>query len=83
MDAPASRGAPGHSAWQRRPARVLVIDDEPLLVDVVRMLLSQTHRVDAATSAKLALGWLLGGERSESPTPRSKRWKRHRRRANE
>ena len=40
-----------------------VIDDEPLIVDVLRRLLSQTNRVDIATSAKQALGRLLAGER--------------------
>ncbi len=63
MDAPASRGAPGGSGWHRRPARVLVLDDEPLILDVMRRLLSRTHRVDATTSAKQALGRLLAGER--------------------
>lgn len=63
MDAPAAGGAPGRSGWHRRPARVLFIEDEPLLLHVMTKLLSRTHRVDAATSAKQALVWLLDGER--------------------
>lgn len=42
---------------------MLVIDDEPLIVEVLRRLLSQANRVDATTSAKQALGRLIDGDR--------------------
>lgn len=62
MDAPVSGGAPNRSGWHRRPARVLLVDDEPLLVQVLTRLLSEVHAVDASTSAKDALGRLLRSE---------------------
>ena len=63
MDAPTTGGAPSRSGYHRRPARVLVVDDEPLLIRIVGRLLSEVHRVDLTTSAKDALGRLLSGER--------------------
>lgn len=63
MDVPASGGAPGRSGWHRRPARILLIDDEPLIIDVLKRLLSRTHAVETATSANQALGRLIAGER--------------------
>ncbi len=63
MNAPAPGGAPNRPGHHRRPARVLVVDDEPLLVRIVGRLLSEVHRVDLATSAHDALDRLLSGER--------------------
>ncbi len=63
MDAPAPGGAPNRPGYHRRPARVLVVDDEPLLVRIVGRLLSVVHRVHITTSAKDALRRILSGER--------------------
>jgi CheY-like chemotaxis protein len=46
-----------------RPARVLVIDDEPFLGDAVRRVLGGEHQVVAVTDAAEALSRLQGGER--------------------
>lgn len=46
-----------------RRGRVLVIDDEPMLLKVVERMLMQEHDVSITTSAQEALGWLTAGER--------------------
>ncbi len=63
MSAPIHGGASNSSGVRPHVGRVLVIDDEPLLGDAVSLLLSEWHHVDAVTSAKDALGRLLGGAR--------------------
>jgi PAS domain S-box-containing protein len=47
----------------RRRAKVLVIDDEPLITKVVRRTLSREHEVDALNSAEDALVRIRSGER--------------------
>lgn len=55
------RSAP--SGLRQRPARVLVIDDEPFLGDAVRRALGKQHLVVAVTDAADALARLQRGER--------------------
>ena len=43
-------------------ARLLVVDDEPLVADMLQRTLSDEHDVTVATDAKTALEYLLGGE---------------------
>ncbi len=45
------------------PRRVLVIDDEPMLCELLSKILSARHQVTACTSAREALALVLAGER--------------------
>jgi PAS domain S-box-containing protein len=47
----------------RRRARVLVVDDEPLITKVVRRTLGREHDVEALNSAEEALARIRSGER--------------------
>lgn len=51
------RNAP--SGFQRRPGRVLVVDDEPFVAKSIQMFLSDEHQLTVAASAAEALA-LLG-----------------------
>ncbi len=51
------------SGPRRRPARILVVDDEPLVTQALARLLSMKHHVDAAGGGREALSRLLSGER--------------------
>ena len=53
---------PAPAVEAERPARVLVVDDEPQIARVIRAAL-RSHEVDAVTSAAEALSKLRGGER--------------------
>jgi two-component system NtrC family sensor kinase len=50
-------------ATQVRPARVLVIDDEPLIIETLSRALRRRHQVTALESAVDALAVLIGGAR--------------------
>ena len=43
--------------------RILIIDDEPMLVKVVRRMLERDHDVDAVTEVSVALERITAGER--------------------
>jgi two-component system, NtrC family, sensor kinase len=43
-------------------APLLVVDDEPLVADMLRRTLSEEHDVTVTTDAKAALDYILGGE---------------------
>ena len=45
-----------------RRARVLVLDDEPLVCSSIRRMLTREHDVITATDAREALAWLLRGD---------------------
>ena len=45
----------------RKAGRVLVVDDEPVLLDVLVQLLSDAHTVEAATGGKEAVDRILSG----------------------
>jgi two-component system NtrC family sensor kinase len=49
------------SATKRVRARVLVVDDEPLVADMLRRTLSEGHDVTVATDARTALDFVLSG----------------------
>lgn len=51
------------SGPRRRPARILIVDDEPLLTQALARLLSMKHHVDTAGGGKEALSRLLSGDR--------------------
>jgi signal transduction histidine kinase len=53
----------GLSAPPPRMAKILVIDDEPLLGDVLRRLFASEHHVVADTEARVALRRMTDGER--------------------
>ncbi len=46
-----------------RGARILIVDDEPAIVNSVRRLLGREHRVVGLTDAREALALIVGGER--------------------
>lgn len=46
-----------------RRGRVLVIDDEPMMVKVIERLLSLDHEVAGSTSARQAIDWIREGQR--------------------
>jgi two-component system cell cycle sensor histidine kinase/response regulator CckA len=48
-------------AAKRARARVLVVDDEPLVADMLRRTLSDGHDVTVATDARTALDFVLSG----------------------
>jgi two-component system cell cycle sensor histidine kinase/response regulator CckA len=49
-----------------RPGRVLLIDDEPLIVKVLAAMLASEHNVTCETSAEAALARLRAGERFDA-----------------
>jgi PAS domain S-box-containing protein len=49
------------AASKRARARVLVVDDEPLVADMLRRTLSDGHDVTVATDARTALDFVLSG----------------------
>jgi CheY-like chemotaxis protein/anti-sigma regulatory factor (Ser/Thr protein kinase) len=57
--------APAHTPPRAAPverARLLVVDDEPLVADMLRRALSDVHDVTVATDARTALEYLTSGE---------------------
>jgi CheY-like chemotaxis protein len=59
---PARRSPPPTSPAPHRRARVVVIDDEPLVLDVIRRILEADHDVRVHTDPRAALAELLSGE---------------------
>jgi two-component system cell cycle sensor histidine kinase/response regulator CckA len=57
---PPSLSRPPQAAPRR--ARVLVVDDEPLVADMLQRTLAEAHDVKVATDAQTALDFLLSGE---------------------
>lgn len=51
------------SGPRRRPGRVLVVDDEPLVTQALARLLSPRHRVETADGGTHALARILSGAR--------------------
>lgn len=60
---PRSPHPPSSSGTRRRPGRVLVIDDEPLLGVAVRRALARENEIVVVSDAASALERLLAGER--------------------
>jgi PAS domain S-box-containing protein len=59
---PSNVGLPSDPlAAKRARARVLVVDDEPLVADMLRRTLSDGHDVTVATDARTALDFVLSG----------------------
>ncbi|HEX3597089.1 MAG TPA: ATP-binding protein [Polyangiaceae bacterium] len=58
---PSTVGLPVESAARRARARVLVVDDEPLVADMLRRTLADGHDVTVATDARTALDFVLSG----------------------
>ena len=58
---PSTVGVPAESSTRRARARVLVVDDEPLVADMLRRTLSEGHDVTVATDARTALDFVLSG----------------------
>jgi PAS domain S-box-containing protein len=58
---PSNVGASSESGARRVRARVLVVDDEPLVADMLRRTLSDGHDVTVATDARTALDFVLSG----------------------
>ncbi len=56
------RGFAREGAGEPSRARVLVVDDEPRLLETVRFILKDDHDVKTLTSAREALDRLLAGE---------------------
>ncbi len=54
--------APSAPPETTRRARVLVLDDEPLVCASIRRMLAREHDVVVATDAREALSWLLRGD---------------------
>jgi PAS domain S-box-containing protein len=63
LEEPAPARAAGAPAPPKTSARVLVIDDEPLLLDAVRRLLEAEFEVTAAAGGREAIARLSAGER--------------------
>jgi CheY-like chemotaxis protein len=51
------------SGWHLRPARVLVVDDEPVIAQTMGLLLGDEHQVQTEVRAADALGRLRAGMR--------------------
>jgi CheY-like chemotaxis protein len=47
---------------EQKRARILVIDDEPMVLEMIRSVLAETHEVTAVPGAREALERLLSGE---------------------
>jgi len=60
---PPARTFPPSGTYMRRPGRVLVIDDEPLLGQALQRALADEHMIVALTRAADALDRLQAGER--------------------
>jgi CheY-like chemotaxis protein len=60
---PPPRPEPQPAAVTSRRGRVLVIDDEPMMVKVIQRMLVQDHEVSGTTVAQEALDWISAGER--------------------
>ena len=56
-------GKDGEQAGAPRAARLLVVDDEPLVGRLVERALGQQHRVTVVTSGRAALDRIVAGER--------------------
>jgi PAS domain S-box-containing protein len=61
--APSTPEAPEPVSMSTKRARVLVIDDEPIVGRAVRRVLQVSHDVTAVTSARAALDLIAAGER--------------------
>jgi DNA-binding NtrC family response regulator len=66
MPSSEDRNPPLASGTMTRPGRVLVVDDEPAIGRVLRVLLSREHHVVAETSASAALDRIANGERFDA-----------------
>ncbi|HVW25228.1 MAG TPA: ATP-binding protein [Polyangiaceae bacterium] len=58
---PSTVGLPAEQSARPARARVLVVDDEPLVADMLRRTLSDGHDVTVATDARTALDFVLSG----------------------
>ncbi len=58
---PLGSAADAAATPKRNRARVLVVDDEPLVADMLRRTLSEGHDVTVATDARTALDFVLSG----------------------
>ncbi|HEX4334437.1 MAG TPA: ATP-binding protein [Polyangiaceae bacterium] len=58
---PSTVGLPAETSARRARARVLVVDDEPLVADMLRRTLADGHDVTVATDARTALDFVLSG----------------------
>jgi PAS domain S-box-containing protein len=58
---PSTVGLPAESPTRRARARVLVVDDEPLVADMLRRTLADGQDVTVATDARTALDFVLSG----------------------
>jgi CheY-like chemotaxis protein len=52
-----------HAPARDKRGRVLVVDDEPLIADILRRILAVAHDVVVVQSARTAIGRLEAGER--------------------
>jgi PAS domain S-box-containing protein len=60
---PVAKRPPVHAPARDKRGRVLVVDDEPLIADILRRILAVAHDVVVVQSARTAIGRLEAGER--------------------